>query len=355
MPNAPASEAFSPSLPFHEAPLSSTESAWARLCAKALNDPRDIVFVNVGLAMFGTMFPAAVGLFWLGAFSWWLALAYIALMTVWLDRFTLMLHCTSHRPLFNRRFRWLNQIIPWVIGPLFGQTPNSYFVHHMGMHHKEGNLLGDLSSTMPYQRDRFSHWLHYWGKFMSVGLFDLARYHRRNGRGKMVRKLLLGELSFWALCAGLAAVVSWQAALVVMLLPVFLIRTLMMAGNWGQHAFVDPDAPDNDFQSSITCINSRYNRRCFNDGYHIIHHLKPSLHYSEMADEFDKNRLLYGKSDAIVFEGLDFFEVWLLLMLGKKRVLARRFVRLPGAPERSEQEILALFERRLRPFPTAAP
>jgi hypothetical protein len=52
-----------------------------------------------------------------------------------------------------------------------------------------------------------------------------------------------------------------------------------------------------------------------------------------------------------VFDGLDFFEVWLLLMLGKKRTLAKHFVRLPGAPRRTEAEVIALFERRLRPFP----
>ena len=246
--------------------------------SSTLNDARDIVFVNVSLAMISTMGPAALLLFLLGDFSWWLAAAYAALFAIWFDRFTLMLHCTSHRPLFNRRFKALNHTIPWVIGPLFGQTPNSYFVHHMGMHHKEGNLLGDLSTTMPYQRDRLSHWLHYWARFITIGLVELTRYHRRHDRSKMVRKLLVGELSFWGACALLATTVSLQAPLVVFVIPVLLMRTLMMAGNWGQHAFVDPDEPDNDFKSSITCINTRYNRRCFNDGYHIIHHLKPSIH-----------------------------------------------------------------------------
>lgn len=337
---------------FHEAPLGATDSAWARWVSQSLIDQRDIVFVNLSLAITVVLWPLAITLFLLGDFPFWYGLVYWLVAGVFfMDRFILMLHCTSHRPLFKGKFRALNYYIPWVLGPLIGETPEAYFVHHMGMHHKEGNLMGDLSTTMPFRRDKFSHWLRYWGRFMVIGLVDLMGYHKRKGHSKMLRRLIVGEGSFWLICGLLAAFVSFKATLIVFVLPVIIVRTLMMAGNWGQHAFVDPDAPNNDFKSSITCVNTRYNRRCFNDGYHIIHHLKPSLHYSEMANEFDKNRSKYGAEDAIVFEGLDFFEVWFLLMTGQKKRLAKAFVRLPGAPQRSDEEVLALFERRLAPFP----
>ncbi len=336
---------------FHEAKAGRTDTAWAKWWSHALNDPRDIVFVNLGLQMTLTLWPMVFVLYAIEPFNWlWAAGYWIFLFVAFLDRYILMLHCTSHRPLFNRKFKALNQYIPWVLGPLVGETPEAYFVHHMGMHHKEGNLLGDLSTTMPFQRDRFSHWLRYWSRFMVFGLFDLFRYHKRHNRSKMMKRLVLGEGSFWLACGLLATFVNGQATLAVFVIPVIVVRTLMMAGNWGQHAFVDPDEPDNDYKSSITCINSRYNRRCFNDGYHIIHHLKPALHYTEMADEFDKSREIYGKQDAIVFEGTDFFEVWLLLMLGQKKVLAKKFVRLPGAPARTDEQVIELINRRLRPF-----
>lgn len=337
--------------PFHEAPAADVNTSWARYWARTLNDPRDVVFINLSVQMTLTLLPAAIALFVVGKFSWWWATAYwVFLFAAFLDRFILMLHCTCHRPLFNRSYKFLNNYIPWVLGPLIGETPEAYFVHHMGMHHKEGNLLGDLSSTMPFQRDRFTHWLRYWGRFMTVGLVDLFLYHRRKKRSKMLRRLAWGEGSFWTVTAILAYFVSLQAALVVLIIPVFTVRTLMMAGNWGQHAFVDPSDPTNDYTSSITCINSRYNRRAFNDGYHIIHHLKPAMHYTEMADEFHKRREIYGQQDAIVFEGYDFFLVWLMLMTGQKKRLAKAFVRLPGAPERTDEEVIELFNRRLRPF-----
>ena len=218
-----------------------------------------------------------------------------------------------------------------ILGPFFGQTPETYFAHHMGMHHVEGNLEADLSSTMRFQRDSFVHWLRYFGRFLVFGLIELVSYHHNRGNKKLARRALVGELSFYLLVLVLSFV-DWRATLVVFIAPLVMVRALMMAGNWGQHAFIAADDPGNDFRSSITCINTRYNRRCFNDGYHIIHHLKPRLHYTEMDVEFEDNRALYGEQDAIVFDGVDFFQVWLYLMLGRKDWLARRFVRLPGAP-----------------------
>jgi fatty acid desaturase len=213
----------------------------------------------------------------------------------------------------------------------------------------EGNLPGDLSSTMKYQRDSLMHWLRYFLRFFFFCAIELPIYHVKKNRPKLARRTVLGEYSFLIGCAA-GLYLRPLPTLFVFVIPFVLIRFLMMAGNWGQHAFVDPVEADNDFKSSITCINVRYNTRCFNDGYHIIHHLKPALHYTEMDKEFEANREKYGAQDAIVFSGIDFFGVWVMLMLGRYKTLAKAFVQLPGAPERSEAEIIALFKHRLAPI-----
>ena len=324
--------------------------AWAR---PLVNDPRDVEFIALMLQCLAFA-ACGVALFFSGPRLLYLApLYWLLLVAGLLDRFTLMLHCTSHRPLFKPKYRAMNQIIPWVLGPFFGQTPDTYFVHHMGMHHAEENLEPDLSSTMRFQRDRFTHWLQYWGRFLSIGLVDLSRYMRERGRGRLLRRLVVGEGVYWTIVIGLS-IVRPAAALVVFVVPLVLIRTLMMMGNWGQHAFISRASPDNAYLASITCINSRYNRRCFNDGYHIGHHLKARAHWTELPVEFEQNLAEYGRQDAIVFEGLDFFLVWLLLMTGRWSRLARAFVHLPGAPERSEGEIIAFLKERVQPIPTAS-
>jgi fatty acid desaturase len=328
-------------------------SPWYAAWGRALvNDPRDVEFVAlmvqcVALALCG------VSLFFSGPWLWYLAPVYwVLLVGGLLDRFTLMLHCTSHRPLFKPKYRALNQIIPWVIGPFFGQTPDTYFAHHMGMHHSEENLPDDLSSTMRFQRDRFTHWLMYWGRFLTIGLVDLSKYMLRHRRQRLFRRVVVGEGVYWGLVIGLS-VVRPAAALAVFVVPLLLIRTLMMMGNWGQHAFISAAHPDNAYLASITCINSRYNRRCFNDGYHIGHHLRARAHWTEYPVEFEQNLAEYARQDAIVFEGLDFFLVWLLLMTGRWSRLARAFVRLPGAPARSDAEVIELLKERVRAIPIA--
>jgi fatty acid desaturase len=314
-----------------------------------LNDPRDTVFVDLMIRSAACAL-LGIGLFFAGRFLWWLAPAYWFLSGVCvLDRFILMLHCTSHRPLFNPRHRRLNRIVPWLLGPFFGQTPESYFVHHLGMHHREGNLLSDASSTMTYQRDRFDHWLRYVGRFLVVGIFDLLGYFRRRQNGRLSARLLRGEIAFWLVVLVLL-LLNPRATVAVFVVPVLVVRVLMMIGNWGQHSFVCPRDPSNPFRSSITCINTRYNRRCFNDGYHIHHHIQPAMHWTEYPAELEANLARYGAEDAIVFDGIDFFGVWLCLMMRRWRVLVRAFVHLPSAPIRTEAEIVALFRVRLSPI-----
>jgi fatty acid desaturase len=166
---------------------------------------------------------------------------------------------------------------------------------------------------------------------------------------KLFRRTIIGEYGFLLACA-VGLYYRPLPTLFVFVIPFVMLRFMMMAGNWGQHAFVDPVQADNDYKSSITCINTRYNERCFNDGYHIIHHLKPALHYTEMDVEFEQHREKYGAEDAIVFTGIDFFGVWVMLMLGRHRALAKAFVQLPGAPVRNEDEIVALLKHRLAPI-----
>lgn len=137
--------------------------------------------------------------------------------------------------------------------------------------------------------------------------------------------------------------------MVVFLAPYVIVRLAIMAGNWGQHAFVDADDPANPFKNATTVINCRYNRRCFNDGYHVGHHIKPTRHWTEMPQDFEDNQEQYAKEGALVFSGIDFLMVWALLMFKCYDVLARHYVQL-GETQLTTGEIISLMKTRIRPI-----
>jgi fatty acid desaturase len=327
--------------------------AYARWATPLLNDPRDVVFVAL-MMQCAALAVAGVGLFFAGPLFWWLVPFYgVALFAGLIDRFTLMLHCTSHRQLFKPAHAFLNQIIPWVLAPFLGQTPETYFAHHMGMHHVEENLEDDLSSTMRFRRDRIGDWLRYYGRFMTAGVLDLARYFSRKGKPKLRRRMLTGEGVYWSAMIALLFL-NPVATFVVFLLPLLVMRAMMMAGNWAQHAFLSQEQPGNPLLASLTCVGTRYNRRCFNDGYHAVHHVVPRCHWTEHPAQFESHIGEYAKNDSVVLEGVDFFQVWFLLMTGNWQRLARAFVRLPGAPQRTDEEAVAFLKTRVVPFPVRA-
>src|SRR5437899_1967494 len=110
-------------LPAREAALTivdvrEAKAPWyASRVSPVLNDPRDAAFVGVIFECLGYA-ACGVGLFFSGRWLWYLApLYWIVLVFGFLDRFTLMLHCTSHRPLFKPKARILGYVIPWVLGP----------------------------------------------------------------------------------------------------------------------------------------------------------------------------------------------------------------------------------------------
>jgi len=314
----------------------------SRWCKGALYDPRDEVFVRLTLKVIVIMGLSMIGLY--RYFHWGLVPVYLAIWGWNVPPVILMLHCTMHRP-FIRKPKWLDRAHPYVMTFFFGM-PTGYAQHHMGMHHVEDNMGEDLSSTLHYRRDSFANFLVYFFRFFFLILVELTQYLLRKKRTAMARKALVGEFAHWTLIAASMAL-SWRFGLVAFLLPYVTVRFMMMVGNWGQHAFVNTARKNDGLSNSITCINSGYNRRAFNDGYHIGHHLKANRHWTEMPQDLLDNWEVYAGQGAIVFEGVDFFIVSLLLWTGQWRILAKRFVRLNG--EQSDEDVITMLKSRVQP------
>ncbi|MGA0557197.1 fatty acid desaturase family protein [Larkinella sp. VNQ87] len=316
-----------------------------------IRDPRDLPFLYLTLRLSLTLLPLGILLFIpaVSGWVWWtIAGAYLVTYFIHKGPFGLMGHCAAHRPLFKREYRWLNYYMPMTIGLFFGMSPETYVGHHIGMHHPENNLPEDLSTTMPYRRDSVKGFLHYLTTFLITGVVTMISYLFRKNRQKMAFKAMAGEIIFISACL----VLLWlnaPATIVVFVIPFWLTRIISMIGNWTQHAFVDANDPANAYKNSITCINVKYNRLCWNDGYHISHHCRPAMHWSEHPQFFLKTLDKYAANKAIIFDGLDFGQVFFLLMRKRYDRLARHVVNVNGT-FRNDQEIIALMKHRLEPI-----
>jgi fatty acid desaturase len=315
-----------------------------------IRDERDLPFVQLTATILLTMIPLGIFLYVPGipAWLWWLAAgAYFFLNNFYFKApFGLMLHCTCHNKLYKYKYDQLNLILPWFVGLFFGQTPETYFSHHIGMHHIENNLEEDESSTMAYQRDSFGDFLKYFGSFMYRGLVDLSMYFSRKKRDKLLVKTIRGEVLYILMCIGLS-LLNWQATLVVFILPLLISRFIMMLGNWTQHSFIDAADPGNHYKNSITCINTKYNKKCWNDGYHISHHVKPTMHWTEHPKHLIENLQKYTANKAIVFEGIGFLEVFIFLMFKRYDKLEHHFVNIENAYS-SGDEVIELMKGRTK-------
>jgi fatty acid desaturase len=326
-------------------------SALNRLFLKLLSDERDLPFIYLSLQITATLLPLGIALFFVRGWLFWIfALAYLYLNNFYFKGpFGLMLHCTCHRVFFKREYGFLNHYLPWVLGPLFGQTPETYYTHHIGMHHPENNMPDDDSCTMFYQRDSLKEFGRYFVSFFFVGIVNLSNYFIKKKRRRLMYRSIRGELLYFMLCVALCFV-NWPATLVVFILPFIISRVVMMMGNWTQHAFIDANDPDNAYRNSITCINTKYNEKCWNDGYHISHHIKPSMHWTEHPVYFQESIDEYAANDAIVFDDLHFLQVFIYLVQKRYDVLAKHFVNINGRFQ-SDEEVAAFLKSRTEKIP----
>ncbi|MDI3321442.1 fatty acid desaturase family protein [Pinibacter soli] len=327
-------------------------NSYDRLWLKSMIDRRDLPFIHLLTIIHLTVVPIAVLLFTNILHGWlWLFVAtgYFYLSQFYFKgRFGLMFHCLCHRKTFKSPYQTKFLFyVTWIICPLFGHAPEGYFSHHLGMHHVENNTEEDSSSTMFYQRDSFKSFLRYFFHFILLGFKETFAYLHRHKRKTLYTRYTWGEWLFILFCICMCFA-NLKATLVIFVTPLLFARLVMMLGNWTQHSFIDSSKPDDIYTNSINCINTKYNHVCWNDGYHIIHHLRPGLHYTEMPGEFWKRKDEFAKKKSIVFDGIDYLQIFIYLMTKRYHKLADNLVNIDGTFDSQQQAIDLLRERTKR-------
>lgn len=336
---------------------------WAPPCwlhkplSSLLEDPRDLPILFLLLNVLLTTVPAAAALFALfppaaRPLPHWLGAGYLAAsFGAYLARFMLSLHYSQHRRLFRDSLWPLNQVAPVLLAPLFGVPSGMYRLHHCLMHHVGNNRAqADGSSTERYQRDSPAAFLLYWLRFAAGAWIEVPLRCLRYRRWGLLAGSVAAEAAYFAVGAA-----AWRAnpraALWVLVLPYCVSSLALMFGNWCQHIFIDPAAPRDSYRLTYNCAGVGDNAMTYNDGYHVVHHLNSTLHWSELPGRLAATLEEHAEHDALCFVGTSFFQVGVAAMAGRYGYLLRHLSRYSARlAAMDDAQLVALLKSRLEPI-----
>jgi fatty acid desaturase len=315
---------------------------------KVLQDPRDTPALRVMVSLTLTAVPIFVTQLILGKPRLLLVIAfYLSLYGVKFQRFVRMFsasHVEAHRRhgYFSEKYeKVFGRYFEFFLGYFYGNAPELGRTAHVCLHHRENSGPDDTRHNMGYDRTSRIDFLWYLSDniWTVLGLAPYS-YFKARGDEKNRKRMLWGMARYYAYFAAVF-LYDWRIGILYVLVPLLCMNFINAITAWVQHAFCDPDNPEDYFANTVTVVDEV---NFLNEGYHLCHHHRAGLHWSELPAHFERIRDRMKDAGALVFRDLDFFGLFLELTLFQRMdVLAEKLV--PWEPMNHEQK-LALLEKR---------
>lgn len=194
-----------------------------------------------------------------------------------------VLHMHAHRKLFTARAP--NRILEFLLCfPCVLSYPMMKYTH-VYAHHKYQNGLKDPTSTLGYERGWLAAW--YWTRYAYV-----CQRHTIQGLFRAGAKGYWQSLRFQYLFDTLTTItivlvylifIDPRRMLIFWELPLILVSINIGFFAWITHAPASGSLADGSFNT----INNAMNIFIHNQGYHLVHHAHPGIHWTRIPERLD--------------------------------------------------------------------
>lgn len=190
-------------------------------------------------------------------------------------------HNTVHTPIFYSR--WLNRSTQVALTLTYGHPVSAFVPGHNLSHHRYTQTQRDLmrTSKVAFQWNLLNQLLFSWKVGPAIFASNLRFAARmRSQRPTWFRQLIVEAVVLVVLLA-LAVALDWRKAILYILVPHQYAAWGIMGINFVQHDGCDRLSPWN---HSRNFTGRWINWITFNNGFHGIHHMHPSLHWSLLPE-----------------------------------------------------------------------